>query len=317
MLTQGSYTLRQLAFTIQPTPPYDFALTAGYATHFQPRYAADSFDGEVYRRLLDLDGALALAEARSAGDADAPRIEVTLRGEGLNSADTEQARAQLERLLGTRDDLRPFYGMARADDALAPLVDALYGLHVPQAASVFEALTLAIVGQQISAQVARVLRELIIETFGQRREFDGERYCAFPRPDAIAAASLDDLRAMKLSARKAEYVHGVASLVASEELALESLRGQPRERVVERLTAIRGVGPWTAHWLLISALGDTDGFPYGDLALQRDMGRLAGDGQPMPPQDALAYSERWSPHRSYVTTYLFASTRAARVREHR
>ena len=84
--------------------------------------------------------------------------------------------------------------------------------------------------------------------------------------------------------------------------------------MVERLTAIRGVGPWTAHWLLISALGETDGFPSGDLALQRTMGRLVTGGPPMPAAEALAYSERWSPHRSYVTTYLFASTRAGRRR---
>ena len=305
--------MSQVTFDMEPAPPYDFALTAGYVTHFEPRYAAESFEEGVYRRLLDLDGLLALAEVRSAGDRDAPRVEVSLRGEGLDAAAAELARAQLALLLGTEDDVRPFYEMARVDDALAPLVDALYGLHVPQAASVYEALTLSIVGQQISAQVARMLRGLIIETFGRRAEFDGESFYAFPRPDAVAAASIDDLRALKLSQRKAEYVLGVAKRVASGELDLEGLRGLPAGEVVERLTAIRGVGPWTAHWLLISALGERDGFPSGDLALQRTMGALVGGGAPMAAAECLAYSERWSPHRSYVTTYLFASTRAARV----
>ncbi len=305
----------KIEYDMEPRPPYDFALTAAYVTHFQRRYAAESFEDGVFRRLLDLAGRPALAEARSAGDRDAPRVEVTLRGEGLDAASVEAARAQLGLLLGTEDDVRPFYEMARADDHLAPLVEQLYGLHVPQAASVFEALTLSIIGQQISAQVARVLRGLIIETFGRRAEFDGEGYWAFPRAEAVASASVEDLRGLKLSQRKAEYVLGVAQRVASGELDLEGLRGLPAAEVVERLTAIRGVGPWTAHWLLIGALGEPDGFPSGDLALQRTMGALVGGGEPMAAGDALAYSERWSPHRSYVTTYLFAATRAARWRE--
>ncbi len=307
--------MQKIVFDMEPRPPYDFALTAAYVTHFQRRYAAESFEDGVFRRLLDLDGRAALAEARSAGGSDSPRVEVSLRGEGLEQADVEAARAQLALLLGTEDAVRPFYEMARADDHLVPLVEQLYGLHVPQAASVFEALTLSIVGQQISAQVARVLRGLIIETFGRRAEFDGESFYAFPRAEAVASASVEDLRALKLSQRKAEYVLGVAQRVASGELDLEGLRGLPAGEVVERLTAIRGVGPWTAHWLLIGALGEPDGFPSGDLALQRTMGTLVGDGAPMAAGEALAYSERWSPHRSYVTTYLFAAARAARWRE--
>ena len=229
--------MRQITFDMEARPPYDFALTAGYVTHFEQRYAAESFEEGVYRRLLDLDpfdrlragSRLALAETRSAGGPDAPRVEVTLRGEGLDAAAVDPARAQLALLLGTEDDVRPFYAMARGDDALAPLVDALYGLHVPQAASVYEALTLSIVGQQISAQVARVLRGLIIETFGRRAEFDGESFYAFPRADEVAAASVEDLRGLKLSQRKAEYVLGVAKLVASGELDLEGLRGLPAD----------------------------------------------------------------------------------------
>ncbi len=306
--------MSEIGFVLEARPPYDFGLTAAYVTHFEPRYAAESFEEGVYRRLLDLDSRLALAEARSAGEPDAPRVEVTLRGEGLDAAAEDNARAQLALLLGTEDDVRAFYALARGDVALAPLVDALYGLHVPQAASVYEALTLSIVGQQISAQVARVLRGLIIETFGRRAEFDGESFWAFPRPEAVASASVEELRGLKLSQRKAEYVHGVSKGVASGELDLEGLRGLPAGEVVERLTAIRGVGPWTAHWLLIGALGEPDGFPSGDLALQRTMGTLVGDGTPMAAGEALAYSERWSPHRSYVTTYLFAAARAARWR---
>ena len=72
---------------------------------------------------------------------------------------------------------------------------------------------------------------------------------------------------------------------------------------------LRGVGPWTAHWLLIRAYGLPDGFPHGDLAVQRSLGLLHNRGR-LSAGEALDLSYRWSPYRSYLTTYLFAAARA-------
>ena len=70
---------------------------------------------------------------------------------------------------------------------------------------------------------------------------------------------------------------------------------------------------WTAQWLLIRGLGRTDGFPHGDLALARTLGQLLGNQRPPWPNEALDYSRRWSPFRSYVTTYIFAAARSGRL----
>jgi DNA-3-methyladenine glycosylase II len=191
----------------------------------------------------------------------------------------------------------------------------MYGLHAAHTTSVYEALVLAILGQQISTHVARMMRTLLIQTYGPKLELDGSTYYAFPRPEALAAAGVSGLRAIKLSQRKAEYIVDIATRVASGELDLEGLRGQPAEDAVRSLTSIRGVGPWTAHWLLIRALGHGDGFPHGDLALQRILGALANGGAPMSAREALEFSHRWSPYRSYVTTYLFAAVRSGRFPE--
>ena len=117
------------------------------------------------------------------------------------------------------------------------------------------------------------------------------------------------MRRIKVSARKAEYVVGIAGGVASGELDLEGLRARSDQEVVDTLTGLRGVGPWTANWLLIRAFGRSDGFPAGDLAIQRSLGLLADFGRPMTESEALEYSIRWAPYRSYVTTYIFAAAR--------
>ena len=305
--------MQQATFTLTPSPPYDFDLTAGYLAYFRGRYAADTFEDGTFRRLLDLRGQLALASARSTGTVMSPRLEVSLHGNGLDQTAVAEARRQMAWMLSTADDLAPFYRMARADTHLAPLAKALHGLHVPHTASTYEGLVLAILGQQISTNVARMLRTLLIEAYGGSMDLNAETYHAFPSPEALVTAGVKGLKAIKFSERKSEYIVDIAARVASGELDLDALRGRPDHDVEQALTSIRGVGPWTAHWLLIRALGHTDGFPHGDLALQRALGLLANGGTPMSAQAALDYSQRWSPYRSYVTTYLFAAVRSGQM----
>ena len=307
--------IQKATFDLRPKPPYNFDLTGGNLGYFRGRYGVEIFENGIYRRLLDLDGRLFFAAVYSTGTVDSPRLEVELRGENLDDAEIASARCQLAWILGADDDPTPFYDMTMGDAALAPLAKMFYGLHLTHTSSTYEALVLVILGQQISFHVARMLRTLLIQTFGPRMELGGETYYAFPRPEALVTAGVDGLRDIKFSARKAQYIVDISARVGSGELDLEGLRGRPDEEVVRSLTAIRGVGLWTAHWLLIRSLGRSDGFPHGDLALQRNLGVLVNGGAPMSADEALEYSKRWSPYRSYVTGYLFAAGRSGRIGE--
>ncbi len=300
-------------FTLTPKPPYSFELTAGYLTYFQGRYGADRFEDGAFSRLLEIDGKLALLRVSSSGTVDAPRLELSIAGDGLDEATVAESRRQAEWMLGVEQDVSAFYEMAGEDAHLEPVIRLMRGLHIPRTATTYEALILAILGQQISIHVARMLRTLLIETYGRSMEHAGATYCAFPAPEALCAAGVDGLRKIKFSGRKSEYIVDIASKVASGELDLDGLRGRSGEEIVERLTALRGIGPWTANWLMIRSLGNTDGFPDGDLALQRTLGLLANGGRRMSAEEALAYSQRWSPYRSYAVTYLFAGVRSGRL----
>lgn len=301
--------------TITPTPPYDFDLTAAYATYFRGQYGAESFREGVFRRLLDCRGQLCLVSVRSLGTVESPLLEVEIEAAGIG-VDIEvisEIKRRVAWILGTDQDLVPFYRMAMNDSSVGPLALGLRGLHVPHTASVYEGLVLGILGQQISSHVARMVRTLLIQTYGASAEVSGVKYYSFPRPEAIVAAGIEELRAIKFSARKCQYIVDIAARVASGELDLEGLQHEPDEEVVRTLVDIRGVGMWTAQWLLIRALGRSDGFPHGDLALQRLLGFLVNGGFPLSPEAALEYSHRWSPCRSYLTTYLFAAARSRRL----
>ena len=299
----------RLIASIKPVPPFNFELTAGYHTYFQSRYGTDTMEDSVYRRLLDLDDKLVLASVRSIGTLDAPELALELQGPELSPDDVESATDRVSWLLGVDQDLAPFYELGRADQAMAGLVEQFYGLHLPHTASVFEALVLAVLGQQISTSVARIIRTLLIETFGPSAEFDGETYYAFPRPASIWASSPAELHTMKLTQRKSEYVHGLAGSALDPEMGLECLEELTDLEIVEKLVALRGVGMWTAQWALIRAVGRPDALPLGDLALRRVVSRLFMDGEDVNDAKVEEIAQRWSPYRTYATVYLFSALR--------
>jgi len=301
--------------SIKPKAPFDFELTAGYHTYFQGHYGTDSLDQGVYRRLLDLNGSLVLASVRSAGSVDSPELSVELRGSALTPETADLAAEQIGWLLGVGQNLAPFYELAQQEPTMTEVTTRFYGLHLPHTASVFEALVLGILGQQIATNVARIIRTLLIETYGpssifEEESVDGSPFFAFPRPDALAAAPVEELRGKKLSWRKAEYVQGVAAEFAGgADMEREALEGLDDEEVVKRVIQLRGVGRWTAQWLLIRALGRPDALPLGDLALRRVVSQLYFEGEPVDDAQVERFCIPWSPWRSYATVYWFTALR--------
>ena len=303
-----------LTRVIKPTAPYDFELTAG-----QPNYSRDQefktedyIDGS-YIRLLDLGDKAALAKVKSTGSVDDPELTIALTGDNLSDGDAERAGRQISWLLGCDQNLRPFYDAVGDDAVLAEVVEQFYGYHNTRTASVFEALVQAVMGQQIATAVARIVRNLLIQNYGVRASIEGREWYAFPRADALATAEVADLRQLKLSVRKSEYIRGIAQAALESPDGFEGMHDLPDEEVVKRMVALRGVGQWTAQWVLVRALARPDGFPIGDLALRRTVASLYFGGAEINDAELLEFSERWTPWRSYATAYLFAALRAGRV----
>ena len=292
-----------------PAPPYDFEATAGFAVYGRDRYAADSLEDGVLSRAIEVSGKTVALSVRSVGEIERPRIEVRIAGDELDAHEQAQVVDTAARLVGAQGDPREFYETVDDDDPMWEFVRRFRGLGIPQAASPFEGLVLSILGQQISNEVARVLRDLLVDTLGDTVCVEGVEYRVFPSAASIAGAGTDELRGIKLSARKAEYVCDIAAQVESGALDLDALADLPDESIVEELVKLRGVGPWTAHWLLIRAYDRPDGFPEGDLAVQRSLGALYNGGVRLTPKEAIKLSARWRPYRSFMTTYLFAAAR--------
>ncbi len=221
-------------------------------------------------------------------------VEVSLAGASGPAAMAAAHRIAL-RLLGWQDDPAAF-------EAAHPALGARAGLRVLLTADPFEALVWAILGQQVNLAFAYALRRDLIRRAGLPAP---EGLVAHPDARAIAALDAADLRALRLSARKAEYLLHAATEAAAGRLDLEAL--PTATAAAKRLLGLRGCGPWTAQYVLMRGLGFRDCVPVGDagltLALQRWFRLDARPG----PEETLRLMAAFAPHRSLATFHLWSS----------
>jgi 3-methyladenine DNA glycosylase/8-oxoguanine DNA glycosylase len=238
--------------SLLPLPePYDFELSTG-------RFRA--FGTDLGNR-MDQNVLVRAVAGREV------RIQARPGGVDVEPLDDE-TRPVVEHLLGAPFDLQAFYGWASADAALAPIVERLRGFRPPLQPDPFEALITSITAQQVSLFSAVAIRNRLIERFGVQV---GTAW-SFPTRERIAAAHEDELFAVGLTHRKAEYAVGLAR----SELDLDGLGALDDDEVRARITALRGLGAWTAEWFLARHLARPRAWPAGDLVLRKAARDLYG-----------------------------------------
>nr|WP_314543878.1 DNA-3-methyladenine glycosylase 2 [uncultured Massilia sp.] len=286
---------------------FSIDLPAGYvAAHalaFHGRDAsgpAERVEGMHIRKGILLDGVPTLLDlhlrddhADCAIDADGPVAE--------------RARTALVNMLGLAIDPAPFAALVRDDALFAPLVRRHPGLRVIQSATVFEALTWAVIGQQINLAFAISLRRSFIELAG--RPHASGLWC-YPEAADVARLDADQLGLRKFSRAKAETLLRLARLVADGELDLDRLLDEHGAAgAAERLLAIKGIGPWTVNYALLRGYGYPDCSLHGDVAVRNAIGRLLGGaGGPRPDlREAEAFLLAYRPQRTMAAAYCWAS----------
>jgi DNA-3-methyladenine glycosylase II len=208
--------------------------------------------------------------------------------------------AALPGMLGLRIAPESFIALAANDALLGPLVRARPGLRIVQSATVFEALTWAIIGQQINVAFAIALRRTLILQAG--RQHSSGLWC-YPEASDVARLNVDALTSRKFSRAKADTLLRVASLVASGELDLS----MPSDQIGPQLLAIKGIGAWTVNYTLLRGYGDADCSLHGDSAIRLALQRLHGTPEKPDIASAQAILARYQPHRSMAAAHLWAS----------
>ncbi len=268
--------------TLRLPEPYAFELSTARYRAFGPDLANLWHEGRLHRVV------------------DGREVRIGPAAEGVDVEPLDPAiEPMVRKLLGTELDLDSFYAFARADPVLARLVGEFRGLRPPIAVEPFESLVTSITAQQVSLRAAFAVRNRLIERFGVR----AEHAYAFPTRERLALAEPGELAALGFSRRKAEYVGGLAR----SDLDLTALGVLPDEDVKARLTALTGIGEWTADWFLARHLARPEAWPAGDLGLRKAVSRFYGDGGNLSTEEVRAIGARFSPFQNLTAHYLLAA----------
>ena len=192
--------------------------------------------------------------------------------------------------------------LTRADDAMAALIEQFGPLDLEERrrgrpADAYGALLRSIVGQQLSVKAARTIYGRLVDLFGG----------STPAPAELLAVDAETLRGAGLSRPKVNYIRDLAQHVEDGSLHLASLDDMTDDAVIAELTAVKGLGVWTAHMFLMFHLRRPDVLPVGDLGVRRAVERHYGL-EAMPDAETLErLGERWAPYRTLASLYLWHS----------
>jgi DNA-3-methyladenine glycosylase II len=230
------------------------------------------------------------------------RIEAARRGVRVD-ADGPEVEDEVRRLLGLPFELEPFHAWAAGEPVLAPFARSLAGFRPPLNPQPFEALVVAITTQQISLRAAAAIRGRFVERYGVRHDVAWE----FPARERVARLRPRELLVVGFSGKKAEYLIELAR----SDLDLDALSALPDDEVVATLTAIPGLGRWTADWYLARHLARPRAWPAGDLGVRKAVSAFYAEGRPLSIAEVRALGERFAPFENLSAHFLLAGARMA------
>ncbi len=251
---------------LHPTPPYDFLKSIRAANYHT---VLDVIQDDTYWRALRFGADHALIQVTSHGTPDHPQLNVQLMA-ATGETDPDVLLRKIAHLLGAEADLKPFYSAVASDPVFGPLLEPLHGLRHIRAASLFEALLTTIIEQQIGLRQAQKGERWLVEWADNGIDYEGKRFYTFPTPQQIAAASVDDLKPLKITNRRMQTMIDIATLTTSGALDLDSQDVSTRHtaEIYDQLIALKGIGQWTASWAIIRSTGHYQYIGESDVALQ-------------------------------------------------
>ena len=266
--------------------PYDFELSTARFRDFGSDRATVWHEGGLHRVVSG-------REVRIAAAPGGVRIE----------PGSAEGAAEIGHLLGLPFDLDAFFSWAARDAVLGRIVETLPGFRPTLSPRPFEALVIAITTQQISLRAAAAIRANFVERFGVRHDVAWE----FPSRVRVAEARPRHFTVLGFSRRKAEYVLELSQ----SDLDLDSLSTRSDAEVIASLTAIRGLGRWTADWFLARHLARPEAWPAGDLGVRKAVSAFYAAGRPLSIEEVRRMGDRFAPFQNLSAQFLLVGARMA------
>jgi DNA-3-methyladenine glycosylase II len=284
---------------IKPNPPYNFNLVASLYSRF-PTQCVDIYSEGEYKRVLRVENKLYFIRIKSVGSVDNPRLGIGV----ARKVGKRILKDKIKWIVGADDDIKSFYKIASKDIKFKGVINNMYGLRAPKTPTVYEALIIAITEQQIALPVAIALRKRLVERYADFIQVKGKKYYSFPTPKQLAEAKPEDIKKLKFSMKKAEYIVGVSKEVYSGNIDLEKMKDWKTEEVLGKLTKIRGIGPWTVEYMMCRGMGRYDALPASDMGLRNAVTRLLGSKDKASETEVRKLMKQFGKNKGIAAFYL-------------
>jgi AraC family transcriptional regulator of adaptative response / DNA-3-methyladenine glycosylase II len=294
-----------LALRLNYRPPYDFEALLDFLRG-RALPGLEHVDGDSYARTIgdaDAPGWLRVSRWSSADPAHALRLEL----HGVAAAKLQDCVRRVRRMFDLDADPIAVAEVLGVDPSLQPLLRRQPGLRLPSGWDGFEIAVRAVIGQQVSVAAARTLTARLLQRCGGPLPGDLQALGfgrLFPTAAQLVQADLDGLG---LTAARIRSLRAIS--VAMLEGRVDFAPGQSLDGFVQRWTALPGIGPWTAQYLALRALGHPDAFPAEDLVLQKAL----EPGQRLSATALRARAEAWRPWRGYAVLHLWRAAAQAQA----
>ncbi len=290
-------------FELTPVSPFRLDLTV-WTLRRRPHNILDRWDGTTYRRVLPLPAGPVEVVVTQLTPSEKARLQVTIVGRPASAAVRAAVTTALERLLGLRIHLSEFYQFAAHHRRLKPLANRFRGMRPPRFPTVFESAINAIACQQMSLTLGIHLLNRLTAAYGAALDESRQAAHAFPRPIDFVGLVPAELRQLGFSHQKGRAMIELAQSVVGGNLELESFTGLSDDEALIRLCELRGMGRWSAEYVLLRGLGRTHVFPGDDVGARKSLQRWLRLTEPLDYQGVQRVLSRWDTYAGLVYFHL-------------
>ncbi|MGV3486508.1 MAG: DNA-3-methyladenine glycosylase family protein [Planctomycetaceae bacterium] len=302
---------RPFVYFIEPKPPFRLDLTA-WALRRRPDNLIDRWSDGTYRRVIGLDAGTVEVAVTQSALAPQPRLRVEVAGQPCTPRLKASISSTLDRLLGLQVDLSGFHLLASRRKKLGAIADRFSGFRSPRFASVYEAIVNGIACQQVTLTLGIQLLGRLASDYGTAFLRDGHPPShAFPRPAELAGLCSEDFRRLGFTHAKGRAIIELSRAIEDGSFNPEQLSEMPDQEAMTCLTGLRGVGRWTAQYVLLRGLGRTHVFPGDDVGARNHLQRWLQIQQPLSYDTVQQVLAPWRPYSGLIYFHLLLDQLAA------
>jgi DNA-3-methyladenine glycosylase II len=289
--------------TLTPTPPFDFSKSLQFLGIFGPTKNEQTVSTHSLTKAISIDGQTVVFQLTSIGTTEKPGLEYTLFSENpITEATKNAVTERMAFFLSLKDDLQAFYRIGHEDPDFAPIIEHLYGYHQVKFLTPFENACWAVLTQRNQMKIAQKTKQALVEKYGSSLEVNGSVYWAFPEPIQIIVTDASELLKVIRNDRRTEYLLAIAR--AFSEVNEEFLKTAPDEEVEAWLRNIKGIGEWSATFIMVRGLGRVEHVPLTETRLFEAVSKVYSHGEVLNRDDLKRLADTYGSWQGYWAHYI-------------